>query len=67
MSIDRCVCFDAKFSTLKAYSDDHSANLDALRARFGCGRGCALCLPYINAMLKTGQVEFPTDAPPPRD
>lgn len=64
MAIDRCICFDVSFAQLKEYAREHGCGLDELRARFGCGRGCALCLPYINAMLATGQTSFPPDWKP---
>ena len=65
MAVDRCVCFSITFAELKAYADHHGSGLDDLRGAFGCGRGCALCVPYIKAMLQTGQVRFdPTDPAP---
>lgn len=59
MSVDRCVCFNTTFSHMKEYALQHRCGLDELRDRFGCGRGCALCIPYVRAMLATGETEFP--------
>lgn len=65
MPVDRCICYDITFATLKAYALEHQCDLEELRLRFGCGRGCAMCVPYIKAMLATGQTTFPHDSPPP--
>lgn len=64
MAVDRCVCFDVPFTELKDYAQRHGCGLNGLRDRFGCGRGCALCVPYIRTMLETGQTSFPVlDSP----
>jgi hypothetical protein len=65
--IDRCVCFDLRFSDLKRKLDERPATLDQVASRFGCGSCCGLCRPYIACMLETGQTVFtevlrPTDA-----
>lgn len=62
MPVDRCVCFNITFAELKKYAQTRpDCGIDDLRERFGCTRGCALCLPYIQAMLATGRTEFSTD------
>src|SRR5688572_18061064 len=59
MPIDRCVCFNITFAELKVYAQSRpGCTLADLRERFGCTRGCALCLPYIQAMLQTGRTTF---------
>ncbi len=58
MKVDRCVCFDVSFARLRAYADEHRCGLEELTARFGCGRGCGLCVPYLKRMLETGQTAF---------
>jgi len=69
MKVDRCVCFNVTFATLKAYAERTGADLDGLTARYGCGRGCGLCIPYIRRMLREGRTAFdlhpPQDTPPP--
>ncbi len=65
MKVDRCVCFEVSFRTLKAYADRTGCDLDGLTARYGCGRGCALCVPYIRKMLATGATSF--DLLPPEE
>ena len=63
MKVDRCVCFEVTFTELKAYADEHGCDFGGLAARFGCGRGCGLCIPYIRRMLATGETSF-TLVPP---
>ncbi len=58
MDVDRCVCFSVTFRTLRDYAQQHRCGLDELQARFGCGRGCGLCIPYIRRMLETGETSF---------
>ena len=63
----RCVCFDVTFERMRDYADAHQCGLEELTAHFGCGRGCALCMPYVRRMLETGQTRFPvrlSDAEP---
>jgi bacterioferritin-associated ferredoxin len=65
MPVDRCVCFDITFRELLTYAREHHADFPQISASFGCGKGCALCVPYIRAALATGQTEFPANIPPP--
>ena len=65
MQVDRCVCFEVSFRTLKAFADEAGCGLEGLTARFGCGRGCALCIPYIRRMLETGRTSFDLLPPQP--
>jgi bacterioferritin-associated ferredoxin len=75
--VDRCVCMNVTFAQMKAHIErSGERELDDLRKRFGCGRGCALCVPYLRAMLATGRTSFavndeavvraaePTERPP---
>lgn len=57
--VDRCVCFDVTFRSLKAEADATDADFEDLQRRFGCGRGCGMCVPYIHRMLRTGEVVLP--------
>ena len=61
MAVDHCVCFKTSFERMKQFAAETGCGLDGLQDRFGCGRGCALCIPYIRAMLETGKTEFPVD------
>jgi bacterioferritin-associated ferredoxin len=70
--VDRCVCFNVTFSEMWLHlahgpGVSRHAALEALRQRFGCGRGCALCVPYIRAMLDTGRTAFAANDPALRD
>lgn len=58
LEIDRCVCFDLRFSDLKRKLDERPADLEQIARRFGCGSCCGLCRPYIERMLKTGETVF---------
>ena len=58
MRVDRCVCFDVTFRTLKACVEETGCGQEGLTVRFGCGRACGLCLPYIRRMLETGETSF---------
>jgi len=59
--VDRCVCFDVTFDRLKEFASVNGGGLDAITAKFGCGRGCAMCVPFIRAMLQTGLTRLPAD------
>ena len=60
--VDRCVCANVPLAEMKAIADAHEgADLDFLRRRVGCARGCSLCVPYIRAMLATGRTVFAVD------
>ena len=52
------------FATLKKHVDAAGGGLDEIREAYGCGRGCAMCVPYIEAMLRTGETTFPVELPP---
>lgn len=61
MAVDRCVCANVTFAELKKYAQEHRCGFGELRKKFGCGRGCAFCVPYIRIMLKTGRTSFEVD------
>ena len=52
------MCFEVSFETLRRYAAEHGSSLETLTEVFGCGRGCGLCRPYIEAMLRTGRTSF---------
>lgn len=56
--IDRCVCFDLRFSDLKRRVDERPATMSDIARRYGCGSCCGLCRPYIERMLETGETVF---------
>jgi bacterioferritin-associated ferredoxin len=53
-------------SELKSFADERGYGFAEIRDHFGCGRGCALCVPYVQEMLRTGCTSFDPDAPLPR-
>lgn len=58
MKVDRCICVDISFATLKPIGESLGGSFRKLKAATGCCTGCAACEPYIRLMLKTGQTEF---------
>jgi bacterioferritin-associated ferredoxin len=56
--IDRCVCFDLRFSDLKKKLDERPASMDQIARRYGCGSCCGICRPYIERMLESGETVF---------
>ena len=63
-AVNRCVCMNVTFEELRAWADARGVrDIEPLRERFGCGRGCSLCVPYIRAMLTTGRASFAVDDP----
>ncbi|MFI5212014.1 MAG: (2Fe-2S)-binding protein [Ignavibacteria bacterium] len=57
--VDRCICFDKKFSDLKILIDKHKLkNIDDLRRYFLFGENCKTCIPYIEMIFDTGRTEF---------
>jgi hypothetical protein len=75
LGVDRCVCANVTFAQMQRWLDEHPAAgaeshaeaLDRLRAKFACGEGCALCVPYVRAMLESGVTVFAPGARPLRD
>lgn len=61
--VDRCACVNVTFREMQAHVERHGGDVETLRARLGCARGCGMCLPYICAMLVTGRVAFAVDDP----
>ena len=63
-NVDRCVCANVTLAEMKTIAGAHpGADLEFLRQRVGCARGCSLCVPYIRAMLATGRTTFAVDDP----
>lgn len=46
-----CACYEVPRSVLRD-AIDRGAELDAIQARFACGRSCGSCLPEIRSMLR---------------
>jgi bacterioferritin-associated ferredoxin len=59
MRIDRCVCFQVTFATLREVASVTGADsVEALQRHIRFGLNCRLCHPYVRVMLETGQVVF---------
>lgn len=58
MPIDRCICFNTTFADLKEGDEAHHHGAACTPELRQCGHGCGLCLPYIEAMRRTGRVVF---------
>jgi len=59
--VTRCICFDVSFETLRDAARVDDLSFDDLQARYHCGQGCGLCVPYIRTMLRTGRTHIPLD------
>lgn len=65
MPVDRCVCWGVTFERVRELMEG-GLGLDEISRRFGCGRGCGLCQPYLRLVIETGRTEFevlPPDGP----
>jgi NAD(P)H-nitrite reductase large subunit len=59
MIIDRCYCYRKTFAELKEVAEvTGSSSIAELQSHIDFGLSCHLCHPYVNEMLKTGEVEF---------
>lgn len=61
LPVDRCVCANVTFAEMQSHLAREGGDIDSLRRMLGCGGGCAMCVPYIRAMLATGRVRFAVD------
>jgi len=58
-SIIQCVCHRRTFRELQEYCEKYKINdVEELIERRMCGCGCAMCVPYVQLMLKTGETVF---------
>ena len=60
--VDRCVCMNVTFEHLIEYARVNQVDFAALQRRFNCGRGCGLCVPYLQHALESGCPAVPLDA-----
>ncbi len=59
MGVSRCACFEVEFTALMAMACSGAGTLAELHARTGCGARCGMCVPYIEAMLRSGMTDLP--------
>ena len=64
MHVNRCVCHNVQFRDLLKLSERIGrSDLDALQDKTQCGRGCGLCIPYIQVAMRERLARVPLDAP----
>lgn len=57
--VDRCVCFNVTFAEMQAVAQAEGLCSRAqLLDRVEFGRNCQMCHPYVDEMLRTGEVRF---------
>jgi NAD(P)H-nitrite reductase large subunit len=57
--VTKCICHSRTFEDVKAYAAEQSlTSVGELQAHDICSNSCGLCSPYVQMMLKTGQVEY---------
>lgn len=62
--VTKCICHKNSFAMLKEYAEKHDINsVEILQENNMCSRGCRMCKPYVEVMLKTGQTEFQPGEP----
>ena len=59
MAVTRCVCYARTFKELQTLSEQHGwTKVADISRHTGCGTGCGSCVPYLQAMLRTGATCF---------
>jgi len=59
MLINRCVCYNIKFSEVKKIMEENNfTSLEEVQKVVDVSKNCQLCRPYLERMLKTGETEF---------
>ena len=59
MIIDRCYCFQKRFSELQSVAEETGASsVGELQQQVVFGKNCQLCHPYVRRMLRTGATTF---------
>lgn len=53
--VTMCVCTDTLFEEIALWRPEC---LEEIEERWGCGRYCGTCAPYLARMLETGEVDF---------
>ena len=57
--IIKCVCHGTTFARLKKIAEaDKLHTVEELQRRATFAENCRRCVPYVKAMLQTGQIEF---------
>lgn len=57
--VTSCICYKMTFEEIKAEAAKQGLHtIEEIADKLECTKGCGMCLPYIQTMLKTGQTEF---------
>lgn len=57
--VHKCVCHSIDFVDIKEYVKENSIEtINELQKADVCSTKCHMCEPYIELMMKTGEVEF---------
>jgi len=59
MLIDRCICFNVKFSEVKEIMEENNfTTIEEVQEVVVVSKNCKLCRPYLEKMVETGETEF---------
>ncbi len=59
MLIDRCICYNVKFSEVKEIMKQNNfTTIEEVQSVIDVSMNCQLCRPYLEKMMKTGETEF---------
>jgi NAD(P)H-nitrite reductase large subunit len=57
--VTKCVCHNKGFDEIREYAKRNGIEtVDELRERGVCSTKCKMCVPYIELVLETGDIEF---------
>jgi len=60
--VNRCICSNISFAEVKQVAiDKNLKSVRELQQNQVCCRHCELCRPYVEEMLKTGEISFSPD------
>jgi len=59
MLIDRCICYNIKFTDVKKIMDENGfKTIEEVQSVVDVSKNCKLCRPYLEKMIQTGETEF---------
>lgn len=59
MPVERCICHQISFSTVKQIAANNGLKtIEELREKKICSTNCKMCEPYILKMFETGETSF---------
>ncbi|MCH2142851.1 MAG: hypothetical protein MK077_07635 [Phycisphaerales bacterium] len=64
VTVNRCVCHDVPFETIKEWADTRTqTTLEDIEIEWCCGSSCGMCRQYLLHMLATGETTIPMIMP----